>query len=54
MTERHTNDGHRGAVVAQAGGFDVVECEACRFRHLVPIPTPAELAQAARRALEEV
>lgn len=48
MKDRNTGSDHTGAVVAQAGGFDVIECEACGFRHLLPVPTPQELEQVYR------
>jgi 2-polyprenyl-3-methyl-5-hydroxy-6-metoxy-1,4-benzoquinol methylase len=35
-------DTHRGAVVDHANGYDVVACEACGFRHVLPLPTAAE------------
>lgn len=35
--------GHVGATCARVGDFDVIECEACGFRHLLPIPTPEQL-----------
>ncbi len=34
---------HHGPTVDQLGGFDVIDCGACGFRHVVPLPTPAEL-----------
>ncbi len=36
-------DGHRGAVVDAASGHDVLACEVCGFRHVVPLPSAAEL-----------
>jgi SAM-dependent methyltransferase len=35
--------GHYGACVAQANGHDIVACEACGFRHALPLPDPAAL-----------
>jgi SAM-dependent methyltransferase len=34
---------HRGLVLDSVNGFDVIECETCRFKHIVPIPTQEEL-----------
>lgn len=34
---------HKGTVVDSVNDFDVIECEACGFKHIVPIPTPQEL-----------
>lgn len=31
---------HEGEVVAVSGDHDVIECEICGFRHIVPLPTP--------------
>ena len=36
-------NGHEGLVMASANGFDVVDCEQCRFKHIIPIPTEEEL-----------
>jgi len=36
--------GHGGAALDASGGFTVIECGVCRFKHIVPIPTAAELA----------
>lgn len=35
--------GHHGEVLDSARGFDVIECESCGFKHIVPIPTPRDL-----------
>ena len=43
MTSPRTWNGHHGGVLDAVGGFDVIECEACGFKHIVPIPTPEEL-----------
>lgn len=45
---RRTWNQHEGAILDSAGGFDVVECESCAFRHIVPVPTEAELANVYR------
>lgn len=29
-----------GKIVANAGGIDVIDCETCGFRHIVPLPAP--------------
>lgn len=34
---------HYGEVIDSKEGFDVIECEICGFRHIVPIPTDEEL-----------
>jgi SAM-dependent methyltransferase len=43
LTKQIAWQGHAGAALDAANGFTVVDCDACRFKHLVPIPTPAEL-----------
>lgn len=35
--------GHQGPLLVSRNGFDVIDCEACRFRHIIPIPSVAEL-----------
>lgn len=34
---------HSGPVVDTVGDYDVVDCGACGFRHVLPLPDPAEL-----------
>jgi len=34
---------HRGAALDREGTFRVIECEACGFRHVVPLPDAEEL-----------
>ena len=34
---------HYGEVIDTKEGFDVIECEVCGFKHIIPIPTPEEL-----------
>jgi SAM-dependent methyltransferase len=34
---------HHGAVLDSIKGFDVIDCEVCGFKHIIPIPTPDEL-----------
>jgi SAM-dependent methyltransferase len=37
---------HHGVVVASTADYDVITCETCGFRHVVPLPTAEELADA--------
>ena len=34
---------HKGPVIDSANGYEIIECEQCGFKHVVPIPTPEEL-----------
>ena len=34
---------HCGEIIDSKDGFDVIECEECGFKHVVPIPTEEEL-----------
>jgi len=43
MAERRAWQGHAGVALDTVNGFTVIDCDACRFKHIVPIPTPAEL-----------
>jgi len=43
LTQQIAWQGHAGAALDTVNGFTVVDCDACRFKHIVPIPTPAEL-----------
>ncbi len=43
MAEQSAWQGHAGVALDTVNGFTVIDCDACRFRHIVPIPTPAEL-----------
>lgn len=40
---------HRGEILDSVKGFDVIECQTCSFKHIVPIPTPAEMDKAYRQ-----
>jgi SAM-dependent methyltransferase len=35
--------GHAGVRLDSVNEFTVIECDACHFKHIVPIPTPAQL-----------
>lgn len=37
---------HEGAIVESVNGFDVIECQICGFKHVIPIPTAEELEKA--------
>lgn len=36
-------EGHHGSVIDSVRGFEVMECEVCGFKHIVPIPSQSEL-----------
>ncbi len=41
---------HEGPCVARKSGYDIIYCEMCGFRHVVPLPAPGELERAYREA----
>jgi SAM-dependent methyltransferase len=40
---------HRGYIVDTKAGFDVIACENCQFKHIVPVPSPRDLELAYRQ-----
>jgi SAM-dependent methyltransferase len=38
-----SSPGHTGATLDTVNGVTVIDCDACRFKHIVPIPSPADL-----------
>jgi SAM-dependent methyltransferase len=38
--------GHRGEIAESVNHFDVIECQRCGFKHIIPIPTAKELETA--------
>jgi SAM-dependent methyltransferase len=34
---------HRGIIIDSVRGFDVIECETCEFKHIIPLPSPSQL-----------
>lgn len=40
---------HQGPVLDEIKGYSVVDCEACGFKHVVPLPTAAELESVYRQ-----
>ncbi|MGB2728974.1 MAG: class I SAM-dependent methyltransferase [Halobacteriota archaeon] len=36
---------HKGKVVAEKGGYKVIDCEICEFKHLDPVPSSEELLE---------
>jgi len=43
VEEKKEWQGHRGSFFDSVNGFDVIDCEGCGFKHIVPIPTQEEL-----------
>ena len=43
LGERRSWGRHEGHVLASVDGYDAIECEACAFIHVVPLPTSEEL-----------
>lgn len=44
MSEKKTWHVHTGQVLNTVNGFDVIACEHCGFKHIIPIPTEEELS----------
>lgn len=40
-----TWNGHFGALVSRAAGYDIISCDCCGFRHVVPLPTAEDLQE---------
>jgi SAM-dependent methyltransferase len=40
-----THSSHRGPRIAHAKGHDIIDCECCGFKHVLPLPDPAGLAR---------
>ncbi len=34
---------HKGAIIATVNGFDVIHCENCGFKHILPVPSEKDL-----------
>ncbi|WP_321405105.1 class I SAM-dependent methyltransferase [Maridesulfovibrio sp.] len=43
MSERKCWIDHSGIVLDSVDGFDVIQCESCGFKHIIPIPDEDEL-----------
>ena len=45
MANKHiiTWNEHHGTCLDTANGFDVIDCNSCKFKHIVPLPTAEEL-----------
>ncbi|MDE1940020.1 MAG: class I SAM-dependent methyltransferase [Alphaproteobacteria bacterium] len=41
---------HEGRRVARLKGYDIIACDLCGFRHVLPLPEPEEFEAARRRA----
>ena len=46
MRERFSWKGHAGTALETVSGATVIDCDACRFRHIVPLPATVDLSQA--------
>jgi hypothetical protein len=46
MSERFTWKGHAGTALDTVNGSTVIDCDACCFRHIVPIPETVDLPKA--------
>lgn len=43
MSSRRSEKKHSGKVVDTKNGFDVIDCQMCRFKHVHPLPSDTEL-----------
>ena len=41
---------HEGRRVARVAGYDIIQCDLCGFRHVLPLPDPTEIEAARRKA----
>lgn len=48
MTEARSWHEHEGDVLDSVGGFDVIACRGCGFKHIVPVPSPGKLDEVYR------
>ena len=40
-----TNGIHNGPVIGGSNGYQIIDCRACRFKHVVPLPSESEMIQ---------
>ena len=40
---------HRGKVIAQKGRYKILECEICKFKHVIPLPAEKEIERFYRK-----
>lgn len=40
---KHKDENHEGEILHHVNGFDVIACQKCGFKHIVPIPSQEEL-----------
>lgn len=50
MTTKDAAPGHHGPTLAEARGYTLIDCRACGFAHVVPLPDPEAMARAYREA----
>ena len=43
------NEAHTGPLVDSINGFEIIDCQKCRFKHIVPVPTPEMLDEIYRK-----
>jgi SAM-dependent methyltransferase len=44
----HSGNDHDGPLITRADDYDVIGCEVCGFRHVIPLPEPGHLERAYR------
>ena len=40
---------HEGELITRSKDHDVIACDVCGFRHVIPLPDPSELERTRRR-----
>ena len=46
----YDDSSHEGELITRSKGHDIIACDVCGFRHVVPLPDPSELERAYREA----
>jgi hypothetical protein len=44
----HSGNDHDGPLITRVHDYDVIACEVCGFRHVIPLPDPRSLERASR------
>ncbi len=44
MSEAKSWEEHKGEIIDSVKGFDIIKCQTCGFKHIIPIPTAEEMS----------